>query len=164
MLETEKSDGLLRTLIETPLGPLLLMSVGSELVSVDYISDRERERLANLSKSEQLEREFSAYFGNPSHRFDLPVRLRGTAFQRRVWNALREISSGSVMTYGELAAKLHTSPRAVGNACRSNPCPIVVPCHRVVSANGLGGYGGHTTGPVAERKRWLLQHEGAIDG
>jgi methylated-DNA-[protein]-cysteine S-methyltransferase len=162
--ETEICDGLLQTLMDTPLGLLLLTSAGNELISVDYISGGEHERLASLVKLERLEREFSAYFKNSDHRFGLPLRLCGTGFQQRVWKELRKIPAGSVMTYGELADKLRTSARAVGNACRSNPCPIVIPCHRVVSVNGLGGYGGHTTGPVAERKRWLLRHEGVING
>ncbi len=64
------------------------------------------------------------------------------------------------MTYGGLATKLGSGARAVGNACRQNPISIIIPCHRVVAANGLGGYAGHTQGKVLDRKRWLLTHEG----
>ena len=66
------------------------------------------------------------------------------------------------LTYGEMAKKLDSSPRAVGNACRANPLPIIIPCHRVVSQSGIGGYGGHTEGEVLAIKEWLLHHEGVI--
>lgn len=87
----------------------------------------------------------------------LPVRTNGTAFQRRVWAALRGIPAGRTSTYGDLAATIGapTASRAVGLANGANPIAIVVPCHRVIGANGaLTGYGGGL-----ERKRWLLEHE-----
>ena len=94
--------------------------------------------------------------------FDVPLKLRGTAFQKKVWRELCRIPPGEVRTYGELAAKLSTSPRAVGNACRRNPVLLMVPCHRVVSASGLGGFAGKTTGLWPAMKRRLLQHEGVL--
>ena len=92
--------------------------------------------------------------------FDLPLALAGTPFQRRVWQALRSIPPGETRRYGQLAARLGSSPRAVGNACRANPVPIVVPCHRVVAAAGPGGYAGAVDGPLFDIKRRLLAHEG----
>lgn len=153
-----------QAVVESPLGPLLLGIVDKELVSVDFITAEERGGLSGLSELKRFAQAFNGYFNNPKHHFSVAVQLQGTPFQRRVWGALQEIPSGSVLTYGELALRLQTSARAVGNACRGNPCPIIVPCHRVVSANGLGGYGGQVSGPVLERKRWLLRHEGVIDG
>ncbi|MDA1312887.1 MAG: methylated-DNA--[protein]-cysteine S-methyltransferase [Acidobacteria bacterium] len=88
---------------------------------------------------------------------DIPVRADGTDFQRRVWAALRRIPAGTTTTYGQIAAQIGqpTAVRAVGLANGSNPIGIVVPCHRVVGANGtLTGYAGGL-----ERKRWLLDHE-----
>jgi methylated-DNA-[protein]-cysteine S-methyltransferase len=99
------------------------------------------------------------YFTNPRARFDVPLVLDGTPFQRLVWRALRRIPSGRVMTYGELARQLKTSARAVGNACRANPVPLFVPCHRVVAKGGEGGFMGRRGGPALGLKRWLLQHE-----
>jgi methylated-DNA-[protein]-cysteine S-methyltransferase len=84
----------------------------------------------------------------------------GTAFQQRVWRALCDIPAGETRTYGELAKMLNSAPRAVGQACRRNPLPILVPCHRVVSAQGIGGYDGADAGVELQRKRWLLCHEG----
>ena len=80
----------------------------------------------------------------------------------RVWQALQKIPYGEVKTYGQLAKELKSSARAVGNACRANPIPIVIPCHRIVAVSGIGGYAGKTDGPVLERKRWLLAHEGIV--
>lgn len=85
---------------------------------------------------------------------------QGTPFQRRVWRALQGISPGSVLTYGALARQLGSSARAVANACRANPLPIIIPCHRVVAARGVGGYLGETVGEAIAIKRWLLHHEG----
>lgn len=91
-----------------------------------------------------------------------PFRPEGTAFQRRVWQQMRRIPTGQVVTYGELAKVLHSSARAVAGACRANPIPILIPCHRVVAATGLGGYMGETGGEALAIKQWLLQHEGYV--
>ncbi|MCC6208663.1 MAG: methylated-DNA--[protein]-cysteine S-methyltransferase [Gammaproteobacteria bacterium] len=104
------------------------------------------------------------YFTESSFHFHLPLAPEGTVFQRRVWSELAAIPSGQVHSYGEIARRLGSSARAVGGACRSNPLPIVVPCHRVVAADGLGGYSGATAGRMHRIKRWLLAHEGYRDG
>lgn len=85
---------------------------------------------------------------------------QGTVFQKSVWNELSKIPMGETRTYGEIANKLNSSARAVGNACRKNPIQIIIPCHRVISATGLGGYAGETQGEQLDIKRWLLIHEG----
>lgn len=104
--------------------------------------------------------QLQAYFDQPTTPFSILLELHGTPFQQRVWQALRAIPCGTVRSYGELARALGTSARAVGGACRANPVPIVVPCHRVVAARGLGGFAGCVDGPELARKRWLLAHEG----
>lgn len=100
------------------------------------------------------------FFDNPAMQFKLPVNPTGTSFQQKVWRALQQIPAGQTRTYGQLAKKLHSSPRAVGMACRKNPLPILVPCHRVVAAHGIGGFAGQTSGKKVALKRWLLEHEG----
>ena len=101
------------------------------------------------------------YLDNPEFEFDLPLKLAGSKHQLDVWQAMRKIAPGKTQTYGELAASIDSSARAVGTACGQNPVPIVVPCHRVVAANGLGGFmGGRQSDPLAI-KRWLLAHEAA---
>jgi methylated-DNA-[protein]-cysteine S-methyltransferase len=108
-----------------------------------------------------IERELDRYFADPTHRCSLPLCPRGTPFQKRVWQLLQDIPSGTVLTYGELARRTSSSPRAVGGACGANPLPIVIPCHRVVAVHGLGGYAGRDERGLAI-KRWLLRHERAI--
>jgi methylated-DNA-[protein]-cysteine S-methyltransferase len=105
--------------------------------------------------AEQLER----YREDPDCAFDLPLLIEGTPFQQRLWQALCEIPRGRTVTYGELARRLGAEARAVGQACGDNRLPIVIPCHRVVAANGLGGFAHSTSGYLIEAKRWLLAHE-----
>ena len=98
----------------------------------------------------------------PNMKFDIPLQARGTDFQKRVWRAMQQIPYGQVKTYGELALKLNTSARAVGNACRANPIPLIIPCHRVVAKTGLGGFHGQRQGEAMQVKSWLLKHEGVF--
>jgi methylated-DNA-[protein]-cysteine S-methyltransferase len=107
----------------------------------------------------QLER----YRADPDVKFDLPLLIEGTEFQQRLWRALCEIPRGRTLTYGEMARKLggasHEDARAVGQACGDNKLPIVIPCHRVVAADGVGGFSHASGGWLLEVKRWLLMHE-----
>jgi methylated-DNA-[protein]-cysteine S-methyltransferase len=105
-----------------------------------------------------------SYFKNPKFTFDLPVRLSGSKHQLDVWRAMQQITAGNTVTYGVLAKAIGSNARAVGTACGKNPVPIVVPCHRIVAASGLGGFmGGKREDPLTI-KRWLLVHEGAAAG
>jgi methylated-DNA-[protein]-cysteine S-methyltransferase len=99
------------------------------------------------------------YLEDSSVQFDLPVMTMGTAFQQKVWSILETIPAGETRTYGELARAIGSSPRAVGGACKNNPVAVLVPCHRVVSAQGPGGYAGCTAGDNLQVKTWLLKHE-----
>ncbi|GAA5171205.1 methylated-DNA--[protein]-cysteine S-methyltransferase [Viridibacterium curvum] len=94
----------------------------------------------------------------------LPVthRAKGTAFQQRVWRAISAIPRGQTRCYGELVASAGGTARAIGQACGANPLPILVPCHRVVAASGLGGFANASDGWLIETKKWLLAHEGAL--
>lgn len=85
----------------------------------------------------------------------------GTPFQQRVWQALLAIPPGRPCSYGALAHQLGSSPRAVAGACRANPIPLLIPCHRVVAAHGPGGFMGATEGEPLRLKNWLLEHEAA---
>jgi methylated-DNA-[protein]-cysteine S-methyltransferase len=108
--------------------------------------------------------ELQAYPDNPRFRYDLPLALTGTRHRLEVWEAMQRIAPGKTRTYGELAAELRSSPRAVGGACGANPIPVVVPCHRIIAANrAIGGFmGAKGEGFELGIKRWLLEHEGAI--
>jgi len=108
-------------------------------------------------------RQLERYRDDPDVKFDLPLLIEGTEFQRRLWAALCEIPRGRTLTYGELARKLGGEARAVGQACGDNKLPIVIPCHRVVAAAGIGGFSHSTGGYLIEAKRWLLMHESSAD-
>ncbi|MCG2633954.1 MAG: methylated-DNA--[protein]-cysteine S-methyltransferase [Gammaproteobacteria bacterium] len=90
---------------------------------------------------------------------DLPLAPAGSTYCQEVWRTLGTIPFGQTVTYGELAKMLSSAPRAVAQACRRNPIPLLIPCHRVVAANCAGGFAGAASGPRVEFKRWLLQHE-----
>jgi methylated-DNA-[protein]-cysteine S-methyltransferase len=113
--------------------------------------------------AERAARQLERYREDPDARFDLPLHVEGTPFQRRLWHALCEIPRGKTLTYGELARRLGGEARAVGQACGDNRLPIVIPCHRVIAANGIGGFAHATGGYLVEAKRWLLAHECGAD-
>jgi len=102
------------------------------------------------------------YFAGTRRDFDLPLAPAGTDFQRRVWTSLSAIPFGETRTYGDVAAAVGCkAARAIGQANRRNPIPIVIPCHRVLASAGIGGYSGEDgDGKELDTKRWLLRHEG----
>jgi methylated-DNA-[protein]-cysteine S-methyltransferase len=148
--------------LDSPLGRLGVCLQGNAVCRIDYLLPDTPVHTNSSAAARHVAGELERYFAASSHLFDLPVVMQGTSFQQRVWQALRDIPAGETRSYGQLAAQLGSGARAVGNACRHNPVSIVVPCHRVVGACGLGGYGGHTQGPGLRRKSWLLTHEGVL--
>ncbi len=152
--------------METPWSGIRLgLGFNSKLLSnVEFLSVGVATHQALTKPQQQIVAQLNCYFGNPYHQFDIVLDLRGTAFQLRVWNALRLIPAGTTLSYGELAERLGSSARAVGNACRVNKFPVLVPCHRVVAKSGLGGFMGQRNGHELSIKRCLLQHEQALDG
>jgi methylated-DNA-[protein]-cysteine S-methyltransferase len=149
---------------ESPIGRLLLTSDGTALTGLYMEPSRKAQctdgwmedvTVAPLSAAV---RQLTEYFAGTRREFDLPLRLQGTTFQTRVWRELTEIPYGQTWSYGQLAHRIDqpSASRAVGLANGRNPISILVPCHRVIGADGsLTGYGGGI-----ERKRWLLAHEG----
>ena len=108
-------------------------------------------------------RQCAQYFNDASSIFDVPLKPLGTVHQQKVWNATLGIEVGRTSTYGEIAKKIKSGPRAVGTACGANPYPLVTPCHRVVSAQGLGGFMKEDApGFYRQVKTWLLKHEGVL--
>ena len=107
----------------------------------------------------EAKKQVKSYLSDASMQFELPVMTLGSQFQQSVWSVLEQIPPGQTRTYGEVARILGSSARAVGGACKKNPVAVIVPCHRVVAANGLGGYGGKTAGNNLRIKSWLLAHE-----
>jgi methylated-DNA-[protein]-cysteine S-methyltransferase len=151
------------TRLSSPVGQLLLTGSKTALTAVYFPTSRHGPRGLDGSASEVVEgarRQLQEYFAGARTTFDVPLDPVGSAFERRVWDALRAIPYGTTVGYGELARRLGDprASRAVGAANGRNPIPIIVPCHRVIGARGeLTGYGGGL-----DRKRWLLEHEGAL--
>jgi methylated-DNA-[protein]-cysteine S-methyltransferase len=148
-------------LVATPIGDLVVFGPGDGAVSGAEFADADRIQVdigvrddaAFAEAAEQLR----AYFAGELKQFDLALETGGTPFQQRVWQALQSIPYGKTTTYGELASELGNprAMRAVGLANGRNPISIIIPCHRVIGADGsLTGYGGGLS-----RKRWLLAHE-----
>lgn len=147
--------------IEAPFGKVGIRADDQTVREIVYLPDD----VACVPPQKPLAQEAAAqirrYFDTPSMRFDLPLAIGGTVFQRRVWQGISSIAPGQVWTYGQLALEIGSVPRAVGQACGSNPLPIVIPCHRVVASGGIGGFAHHPgDGFYRNVKRWLLAHEG----
>jgi len=151
--------------IPAPWGSITLKLCQGEVRGIELWPEGLREEWRLVSSAGAIAAlldQLQCYLEQPRMTFGLAPRPTGTPFQQRVWEALVAIPPGRVETYGGLARRLGSGPRAVAAACRANPFPIMIPCHRVVAAKGLGGYCGHTDGPWLEMKRWLLTHEGYL--
>ncbi|GAO37076.1 methylated-DNA-protein-cysteine methyltransferase [Sulfuricella sp. T08] len=142
-----------------PFAVLGIMTDGTALAALDFLPPGTPVLEPQDAISSQVCTQLQAYLADPLFSFDLPLALHGTVFQSRVWQALRQIPSGSTQSYGDLAKQLHSAPRAVGQACGANPIPVIIPCHRVLARDGLGGFMNSTGGDPLAIKRWLLQHE-----
>ena len=146
-------------LIITPVGRLRLFARGEALTHIEFETGLARESIPEHHLLRAAIRQVRGYFEDPRTAFSLPLAMTGTEHARRVWAALREIPLGRTETYGSLARRLGSGARAVAGACRANAFPILIPCHRVVAADGLGGYCGRIDGPMLDLKHWLLEHE-----
>lgn len=142
-------------IVDTPAGPLLLVERDGALAEARFAKAGQQA----ADESELLHRaktEVEEYFAGRRHRFDLPLAPAATPFQEKVRRAMLAIPYGQTRGYGELADAVGGGPRAIGQACGANPLPVLVPCHRVVAAQGLGGYSG---GDGLATKRLLLTLE-----
>jgi methylated-DNA-[protein]-cysteine S-methyltransferase len=149
-----------RSVVDSPIGPLGLVATDDALRAVLFDGARVRPE-GRSPVLDDAERQLAAYFDGELTSFELPLELEGSEFQRRCWLALASIPYGQTVSYGEQARRLGLGPdaaRAVGAANGRNPLPIVLPCHRVIGADGsLTGFGGGL-----DTKRFLLEHEGAL--
>jgi len=144
--------------INSPVGRLTVSATPQAITSIAWTDDPQGEPHALLIEAM---RQLEAYFAGRLTRFDLPLMPAGSPFDKRVWEVMRQIPHGQTRTYGELAMELGSGPRAIGGACGRNRIPIVIPCHRVLARNGLGGFSG---GIGLATKRGLLALERDIPG
>ena len=125
--------------MHSPIGDLTISCEDGALVALDWGWARDQ---ASDDLLERAKSQLDAYFDGKMETFDIPLAPAGTDFQQRVWALMSSISYGKTMSYGEIAKALNNAAQAVGMACGANPIPIIIPCHRVLAANGLGGYSG----------------------
>lgn len=143
--------------VPSPVGPLRVFEENGAITRVTWaakVGEAGNETPLLLCARDQI----AQYFDDPSVPFDLRIHVEGSPFLRTLCAAMSAIPCGETRSYGDLARALGVSPQAVGQGCGANPVPVLIPCHRVLGANGLGGYSG--AGGI-ETKVWLLKHEGA---
>jgi len=130
--------------VQSPVGTLILSAQNGALTGLSWATGLYTHHETTSELLTEAESQLAAYFDSRLKDFNLPLAVSGTKFQSRVWRAIDAIPFGATLTYGGLAKKLRTGPRAVAGACGANPIPIIVPCHRVLSTTGnLCGYSGH---------------------
>ena len=145
--------------LDTPFGLVGIRTDGDALAEIVYLPRSAGAQAPTNALAGKACAQIEKYVVDPDYRFDLPLKPKGTDFQRRVWAQISAIPCGETRTYGDLARKLHSAARAVGQACGTNYFPLVIPCHRVVAASGLGGFAHNSGGYLIEIKRRLLAHE-----
>jgi methylated-DNA-[protein]-cysteine S-methyltransferase len=160
-------DGASYCVIEAPFGALGILTElveGSLMLSrIDYLPANAVLVTPQNQLAKEIARQCKAYFKNPHWEFDLPTKPAGTEHQRKVWSSIQDIPVGETRTYGEVAKKIKSGARAVGTACGANPYPLIAPCHRVISAQGIGGFmKENSPGLYRQIKIWLLKHEGVL--
>jgi len=153
---------LFSAVVHTPFGGMGVRTEAGVIRELVTLPRHFREKDATDALAARAVRQILRYLKDPQFRFTLPVAEVGSAFQQRVWGAIAQIPCGQVRTYGDIARHIRSGPRAVGQACGANWYPLIVPCHRVTAAGGLGGFSHQDDedGFYLEVKRWLLRHEG----
>lgn len=164
LMNTQQGSEIFSAIVPAPFGAMGIRTEQDRLRELVYLPPHYQEKAPLDAVAEQAAVQVLRYFGDADYRFTLPLVDAGTAFQRRVWELIQAVPRGGVRTYGQLAKLLESHPRAVGQACGANWYPLVIPCHRVTAAGGLGGFAStdDENGFHLSVKRWLLRHEGAL--
>lgn len=149
-------------ILAAPFGALGVRTEGDVIAEISFLPPGTKSLAPKNALATRASAQLTAYLADPKARFDLPLKPTGTPFQRKVWQAIATISAGRTLNYGEIARNLKSAPQAVGQACGRNPYPVVVPCHRVIGADSMGGFANARDGYLLDTKRWLLAHEGAL--
>ncbi|NKB20345.1 MAG: methylated-DNA--[protein]-cysteine S-methyltransferase [Alphaproteobacteria bacterium] len=140
--------------VNSPLGPLTVIEADGAIIELDWRRTKNEESSLLLETAAD---EISHYFNGSLKTFSVPLNPVGTEFQKSVWQQMCEIPYGEALSYGDVAKRLSSSPRAVGTACGRNPIPIIIPCHRIVGANG--SMTGYTGAGGTKTKSFLLDLE-----
>lgn len=146
--------------LATPFAVLGIRIEEDWLTDIEYLPLDTQPLAPQTPLAKEVCNQLQAYLADPSFVIDLSLHIGGTTHQRRVWQTIQKIPSGTTLSYADIATQLHSAPRAVGQACGANRLPIVIPCHRVIARNGgLGGFMNASDGVPLTIKRWLLHHE-----
>jgi methylated-DNA-[protein]-cysteine S-methyltransferase len=157
------ATGRFDAIVRLPFGFVGVRTDNSQVSEICFLQGEVRPKAPNNELAQRVVNQLAAYCTDSSAPIDLPLAIEGTDFQRRVWEQIAGIPSGSTATYGELARRLRAEARAVGQACGDNRLPLAIPCHRVVGASGIGGFAHHRGGAYEAIKRWLLLHEASSE-
>jgi len=149
--------------VDFPRMKVAVATRGERIIEIRYLPLSAKSVSPRNALAARAADQLREYLENPEIKFDLPLAVEGTPFQLKLWEALCRIPRGKTRTYGDLARELEGEARAVGQACGDNRLPVVIPCHRVVAADGIGGFAHSTGGYLLEAKRWLLAHELGAD-
>lgn len=159
---TRTASGIYQAKLPTPFALLGIRTEGDFLAEIVFLPKAGKALAPRDRLGERVCRQIERYLDDPEFRFDVPLRPLGTPFQRRVWAKIAAIGPGRTRSYGSVARELGSAARAVGQACGENRFPLVIPCHRVLAASGIGGFAHRAGGFHLSVKRWLLAHEGAF--
>ncbi len=156
---SEVTPSLFTAVVPAPFGRMGIRLEADELRELVYLPPSYELLTPRDALSRDIAAQLKAYFKQPDFAFELPLPDVGTEHQRKVWRQITAIPCGEVLTYAQVARRIGSAPRAVGQACGANWFPLIIPCHRVTAANGIGGFARHDSGFHQEVKRWLLRHE-----
>lgn len=164
MISNQAGD-IFSAIVHVPFGGVGIRTSAGVIQEMVYLPKHFREKDATDALADKAVKQILRYMAKPDYRIKLPLAEVGSAFQHKVWAAIAAIPRGEVRTYGQIAKFIQSAPRAVGQACGANWFPLIVPCHRVTAAGGLGGFSHHDDEDAfpLSVKRWLLAHEG-VDG
>jgi methylated-DNA-[protein]-cysteine S-methyltransferase len=162
-MNSQPGSEIFSAIVAAPFGAVGIRTEADSVRELVYLPPHFAEKDALDAAAELAAAQVTRYFADPDFVFSLPLMEAGSAYQQRVWTAISTIARGTVRTYGQVARDIGSAPRAVGQACGANWFPLVIPCHRVTAAGGLGGFANHDDehGFHLSVKRWLLRHEGA---
>lgn len=146
-------------LYRTPFAVLGIRTDGELLAGLEYLPLDVSPSAPKSAFAREVIRQIECYLADSGFQFNLPLQIRGTEFRKRVWQVMCAIPAGQTLTYGDVARQLDSAARAVGGACGDNRIPLIIPCHRVVGSNGVGGFMHATGDRETGIKRWLLAHE-----
>lgn len=146
-------------ILDSPIGPLGFKIRDNHIYKITFLPVETPEKRDEHCLAMVIKQALNRYFRAESKYLCLPHIQKGTIFQKTVYNALQHISFGQTISYGEIANRVNSHPRAIGQALKRNSLPLIFPCHRVISKHSIGGFVGESTGPLIETKRQLLAWE-----